>query len=257
MLRFVVALVLAVAPATAQDLDSVITAEVRPGWRMGDTHVAALHLTLAPGWKTYWRSPGDAGIPPLFDWDGGVPVRVHWPAPVVFHQSGMRSVGYADEVVLPLSVAVAPGADVTLSGTVDLGLCDDICLPHRVRVSARLPADATQPDPVIAAALASRPFSAAEAGLGAVRCDVWLREGEVQLRADIPLGGRGPVETVIETADPEVWVADPDSRWVDGGLVAETRLRHVDGGAFALDRSGVRITVLQPGQAIDIRGCTR
>ena len=44
-------------------------AEIRPGWQTGaGTRMVALHLRLAPEWKTYWRSPGEAGIPPEFDW---------------------------------------------------------------------------------------------------------------------------------------------------------------------------------------------
>ncbi|MFY8145805.1 MAG: protein-disulfide reductase DsbD domain-containing protein, partial [Rhodobacter sp.] len=86
-LKHCLALVLALAclshPARAMTQDDLLSAEVLPGWRTEQgTHMAALRLTLAPGWKTYWRSPGDAGIPPLFNWSGSQNlsgVRVHWP----------------------------------------------------------------------------------------------------------------------------------------------------------------------------------
>lgn len=246
------------APAAAQGFDSVLTAEIRPGWRIAeDRHMAGLHLKLAPGWKTYWRAPGDAGIPPLFRWSGrdAQGVAVHWPTPIVFHQSGMRSVGYSDDVILPLAVTVSGGATARLDGEIELGICQDVCIPATVSVSATLPADAARPDPLIAAALASRPLSGAEAGIGAVRCAVSIGDGGLGLQTVIDLQGTGPVDTVIETMDPHVWVDDPVSRWEDGTLVAETRLIHRDGGAFALDRSGVRITVLMQGMAVDIRGC--
>ena len=64
-----------------------------------------LEMQLKEGWKTYWRAPGDAGIPTQFDFDGSrniVSYRTHWPVPEVFWQNGMRSIGYDTEVVLPL-----------------------------------------------------------------------------------------------------------------------------------------------------------
>ena len=70
------------------------------GWQMQNGHhMAGLSLQLAPDWKTYWRAPGEAGIPPLFDWSGSTnvqSVRVHWPSPVVFHLNGMQTIGYHD-----------------------------------------------------------------------------------------------------------------------------------------------------------------
>ncbi|MFY0620133.1 MAG: hypothetical protein JXQ89_00395 [Pelagimonas sp.] len=245
----------------AQNLDDVIQAELRPGWRLADgSHMAALHLTLAPGWKTYWRAPGDAGIPPQFEWQaerGTRAIDIHWPTPDVFHQSGMRSVGYHDQVVLPLRIDLGRNTgDASLSGTIDLGICKDICLPYEVQVSATLPSDITRPDPTIAAALADEPFEAADAGVKSVACKVSLKDGAVTLRAAIAMPrGTGREETVIETADPQVWVAEPKTWWEGGRLMAETRMAHAEADVFALDRSGVRITVLGGRMPVDIRGC--
>ncbi|MFZ5965268.1 protein-disulfide reductase DsbD domain-containing protein [Thalassococcus sp. BH17M4-6] len=250
------------APVLAQSDDSILRAELRPGWRLADgDHMAALHLTMAPGWKTYWRAPGDAGIPPLFDWSGSrnaKTVAVSWPTPEVFFQSGMRSVGYSPEVVLPLRISTrGSGQDVRLRGQVQLGVCKDICVPKTLRLDAVLPAAQTKVDPVIAAALASVPFSATEAAVRSVRCTIGAKDGAMTLRAEIDMPARGAMDAVIETANPEVWVAEPKTTQSGGRIVAETRMMHVDGGAFALDRSGVRITLLGKGQAVDIRGCDK
>ena len=240
----------------------IVSADLKPGWRMSNgEHMAGLRLTLAPGWKTYWRAPGDAGIPPVFDWAGSTnvrSVRVHWPAPHVFYQSGMRSLGYKQGVTLPLRVTpIDPSRDVSLRLEVDLGVCSDVCVPRQLRTGTALPATVTRVDPVIAAALADLPLSADEAGIGQVRCEVRPARGGMELQARIPMARPGPgVETVVETADPQVWASQPDVVWTGGQLLVSSRLKHAGGGAFALDRKGLRFTVISQGRAVDIRGCT-
>lgn len=260
LLRFLTSLMLVLLPifAAAQSYDDVITAELRPGWRLPNgTHMAALHLSLAPGWKTYWRAPGDAGIPPEFNWRGArnvAAVEVLWPAPEVFYDSGMRSIGYDGEVVLPLRVTPsADGQDARLGGTVDIGICKDICIPHSVRVQIMLPSDQRKADPMIAAALAGTPLSGAEAGIGAVTCQIEPARGGLVLHADIPTTGLW--DMVIETSNPEIWVSEPKTTRNGQMMQAKSMLRHSSGAAFALDRSALRFTLLSPQGAVDIQGC--
>ncbi|MCX8508161.1 MAG: protein-disulfide reductase DsbD family protein, partial [Rhodobacteraceae bacterium] len=70
-------LALAAPLAQAQPVpDNLLKAEILPGWRTeSGSQMAALRLTMAPGWKTYWRAPGDAGIPPRFDWTGSANLK--------------------------------------------------------------------------------------------------------------------------------------------------------------------------------------
>jgi DsbC/DsbD-like thiol-disulfide interchange protein len=57
--------------AQAESPADMVQIRILPGWSRDDgSHMAALHLILAPGWKTYWRAPGDAGIPPMMDLEG-------------------------------------------------------------------------------------------------------------------------------------------------------------------------------------------
>ncbi|PYG26862.1 protein-disulfide reductase DsbD domain-containing protein [Pelagimonas varians] len=263
MIRKILTLAALLLPSigAAESYENIVQAELRPGWRMADgSHMAALHLQLAPGWKTYWRAPGDAGIPPQFQWTGAKDVKsvsVHWPAPQVFHQSGMRSVGYSGNVVLPLRIQMnKTGSNAQLKGTINIGICKDVCLPHRVRVKTVLSADQTRPDPAIAAALADEPYNAKDAGVSKVSCVVSPADGGLSLRAQIKMPkGTGREETVIETANPQIWVGEPRTWWEGGQLLAEARMAHMDGNAFALDRSRVRITVLGGKMPVDIRGC--
>ncbi|MDO6585636.1 protein-disulfide reductase DsbD family protein [Salipiger sp. 1_MG-2023] len=258
-MRFTRTLAACLVLASPLAAEEPITAELRPGWRLpnGD-HVAALHLTLAPGWHTYWRAPGDAGIPPLFDWAGSENVGdlgVIWPTPRVFWQSGMRSIGYEEELVLPIRIRPRSDGDIRLTTEMQLGLCKDICLPHTLHISAVLPPQ-TKPDPMIASAMASVPFTKGEAQVGKVHCAIRPDSGGLTLRTEIEMPTSGGAENaVIEPGLPEVWASEPATSRVGNTLVTETRLRHMEGKPIMLDRSRVRITVLGKDHAVDIQGC--
>ena len=73
----------------------------------GDGWLTGIRIALDDGWKTYWRMPGDAGIPPAFGWNGGSGdglVEVLFPLPARFRDAAGETVGYHDEVVLPVRV---------------------------------------------------------------------------------------------------------------------------------------------------------
>lgn len=254
------ALALTAAPALATTQDEVLSANLRTGWKMeGGRHMAALDLTMAPGWKTYWRSPGDAGIPPSFDWSGSQnvrSVRIHWPAPKVFELNGMQTIGYHEQLILPLEVTpVDPAQPVSLSVKVDLGVCDKICLPASLALRSDLAAPGA-PDAGIKAALASRASTAGEAGVTAVGCTVDPIADGLRLTARLRLPDPGVAEVVaFETGDPSVWVAEAATSRRGRELVAVTELVPPQGAPFALDRSGITMTILAAGKAIEVRGC--
>lgn len=251
-------------PATAGTYGSppgeVVRAEVLPGWQTAPgTRMAALRLTLAPGWKTYWRAPGEAGIPPRFDWSASRnlgAVTLHWPSPEVFRSSGVRTIGYKHELVLPMEItAKDPSRPVALAAKVDLGVCEDICVPASVTVSGRL-SGAGAPDPAISAALASRPLSAREAGIGTVTCAVEPIEDGLRVTARLPAtaaNGRGIA--VIEPSNPRIWVSETETRRDGESLLASAELVPPESKPFALSREALRLTLLGAGRAIDIRGC--
>lgn len=249
-------------PAFAQSFDRVVQAEVLPGWQEKDgSRMAAIRITLNPGWKTYWRAPGDAGIPPRFDWAGSGNVRsvaVTWPTPDVFSQNGMRSIGYEKELILPVRIAPQKnGKPMRLKAVMDIGVCRDICVPQRLKVSAKLPEASGERDPRIAAALASRPLSKSEAGVKKASCRISASsEGlMVTARLHMPSTG-GPEVAVIETDNPLVWVSEAKTHREGSVLVATSELMHVNGDSFMVNRSALRFTVLGQRHAVDIQGCT-
>ncbi|NNG05408.1 MAG: copper resistance protein, partial [Inquilinus sp.] len=108
-----------------------------------ETVLAGVQVRLPEGWKTYWRSPGEAGLPPAVDWaaSGNVgSVRFDWPAPHRFTLFGIDTFGYADEILFPLAVAPErPGEAVSLAGRLDLLVCSDICVPASFDLALDLP----------------------------------------------------------------------------------------------------------------------
>lgn len=248
------------APVLAGPADGVVDLEILPGWRTDTgTHMAGLRVELAPGWKTYWRAPGDGGIPPRFGWQGSHNIEgaaLHWPVPEVFDQNDMRSIGYSGSIVIPVELQMGDaGAPAHMRGQVQIGVCEEICVPVLLNFDAVLPPQGTR-DPAIVAALLDRPHTAREAGVGDVTCAIDpIDDGlRVTARVDMP-PMQQPEDVVIESGDQQVWVSQPQT-WRDGGvLFARSDMIHVNGGGFTLNRSEVRITVLAGGQSVDIRGC--
>lgn len=247
-------------PVIAGPADGVVELDILNGWRTDDgTHMAGLQLRLAPGWKTYWRSPGEGGIPPRFGWNGSQNLDAaafHWPVPEVFDQNGMRSIGYTDVVVIPVELNITdPSQPAQMRGQVQIGVCEEICVPVLLDFDAVLPAGGAR-DPAIVAALLDRPQTAREAGVGDVTCSITPLEDGLQVTARVDMAPMGRAEhVVLETSDQEVWVSQADT-WRDGGaLFAQVDMIHVNGGGFALNRSQMRITVMAGGNSVDIRGC--
>src|ERR1051325_181650 len=78
------------------------------GSRSGAVLLGGIAIQLQPGWHTYWRNPGDSGVPPRFDFsksDNVEAVTVLWPAPHKFDDgAGGTSLGYVKQIVLPLRI---------------------------------------------------------------------------------------------------------------------------------------------------------
>lgn len=109
--------------------------------------LAGVHIELADGWKTYWRSPGDSGgIPPTFDWDVSRNIAravIGYPAPHRFQDVMGTAVGYKDEVVFLIEITPKDLAKpVELSVGVFYGVCKDICIPAETELELTLPGTA-------------------------------------------------------------------------------------------------------------------
>lgn len=250
---------LSAAPALA-DLNEVAQLDVIPGWTTNDgTQIAGLNITLAAGWKTYWRAPGDGGIPPVMFLEGSEnieSVRFHWPIPEVFEQNGMRSVGYMNGVVLPIELTPNANGPIHLSGALQIGVCEEVCVPVTLSFDTVMEGN-VQRDPLLLAALLDRPLSAAEAGVGDVVCSIDPTSDGLRVTTTIDVPRVGSVEAlVVETNDPSVWVSEAETQRRGGQITGTVEMVAGTGQAFALDRSALRFTVIGQNQAVDIIGCS-
>jgi len=174
----------------------------------GNALFAAVQLRMEPGWKTYWRNPGDSGVPPTFDWSGSKNLKsaeVLYPIPHRFADANGTAIGYGDEVVLPVKITPErDGEPVSLSLTFEYGLCKDLCIPNAVELKAVLPPDLGKGDAVlIGAALARVPKPVQSDGLpriGSVTADLDGAAPGLQIEALFPDGATG-TDLFIESSE--------------------------------------------------------
>ena len=132
------------------------------GSRSGAVLLGGIAFQLQPGWKTYWRTPGDSGVPPRFDFsksDNVEAVTVLWPAPMKFDDgAGGQSLGYKTQVVLPLRI-VAKNADkpVTLRADINYAVCEKLCIPVEAKAELAFTSVASTEDSALFAALDTVP----------------------------------------------------------------------------------------------------
>lgn len=109
-----------------------------------------LEFHLAEGWKIYWRSPGDAGLPPTVDWTQSTNLastEIAWPAPQRFSAYGLETVGYEGTVVLPITAHPArPGEALGLHAALQYLTCKEICIPYDAVLTLDLPASGASGD---------------------------------------------------------------------------------------------------------------
>ncbi|WBU53167.1 protein-disulfide reductase DsbD domain-containing protein [Paracoccus sp. SCSIO 75233] len=243
--------VLVALPAHAADdlPQGLQSARLLPGWTDTDgNRIAALELVLEPGWKTYWRSPGDTGLPPEFDWQGSNigDVAFHWPAPEEIESAGLRTLGYHDRLVLPFTVTPAESnAPVGLSAEVTFGLCENICIPAKLTLAA--PSAGNAPDPVIETAIARAPTP----GTPLPACTI----GEIEDGMVVTLSLPDPdaLVAVEYTGDPDIWISAPQIS--ADGTEAAADLVAPSGKPFPLDPTQIVLTSITDDGATEYQGC--
>ena len=178
---------------------------------------AGLEIRLDPGWKTYWRYPGDSGVPPTLDFAGSENVKSVtplWPAPERFSDgSGGRSIGYLGDVVLPLRIVPKDRAKISML-RVKLGyaICGSLCVPAEANLHLVLSGKPGAEEPDLAAAEARVPRHVA-LGAGSKVSDR-LAVRSVRCEANALSHQRVVVEIVAPKGVPvDLFVEGPTTDW--------------------------------------------
>ena len=167
-----------------------------------DSLRAGIEIKMQPAWHTYWRYPGDSGVPPRFSYSGSdnlATVKVLYPAPHVFTDEVGTTIGYKGNVILPLRVFPRQkDKPVTLRAKIDYAVCDRLCVPVEAHVELTLAGMGGEDNAALAAAegRVPRPVSATEAGLTARRANDDKRKPLVFVDLAAPTGQ--PVELFVE-----------------------------------------------------------
>jgi DsbC/DsbD-like thiol-disulfide interchange protein len=242
------------ATAKANQLNDIVEVVLLPGWRMEDgNHMAGLQINLAPGWKTYWRQPGDSGISPLFDFSESKhvgQVNVLFPTPKVTWADSIRTISYSQTVIFPLLVQPDVSDPITLKGQVQIGVCQEICIPVSLKVKARLPISSTK-DIAILAAIRAQPKKMDMP----VFCKFEPIEGGMYLILSLPAPPSGITDATIEFANSSLWVSTPTITLTGDKLIIEANVLTSTGSFVSVSRRAVTTTLFGQKRSFSYMGC--
>ena len=221
-----------------------------------------LEFRLQPGWKIYWRSPGDAGLPPDADWSGSgnlASAEIQWPAPSRFSALGFETWGYEAEVVLPVTATpAAAGETMALKAAVNYLTCKEICIPYFADLSLDLPAgppQATRHAYAIEKSLAQVPVGPAVAGVSVESVDL-VADGAapyLAVAARTQYAGFIAPDVIVEGSR-QYQFDRPEVTISDGGRAASFRLPVVtlEDDAAPLVGQPVTLTLLDNDLAVEV-----
>jgi DsbC/DsbD-like thiol-disulfide interchange protein len=205
---------------------------------------AGVEIKLKEGWKTYWRYPGDSGVPPVLDFSKSQNVKavtVLYPAPMRFPDgAGGSSIGYKGVVILPLRVEPQDATKpVTLNLKVDYAVCEKLCVPAEAKLELALTGAGTANEAALSAAEARVPKPAAIGG-----------GGMPSIRAARRDAGSGKPRVVVDVAAPAdapvvLFAEGPTAQW------ALPLPEPVAGAPAGLQRFAFELDGLPPGEKPD------
>jgi DsbC/DsbD-like thiol-disulfide interchange protein len=233
---------------------------------------AGIEIRLGRGWHTYWRYPGDAGVPPRFDFGGSQNVKaveVLWPAPRRLPEAGLDSIGYDRDVILPLRVTPQDEAKpVTLQIKLDYAICEKLCVPAQTMAELALADGASAQDARLATAEALVPRKVAlgaPQALGAQQA-LGARQALAVRSVRREEGGDRP-RVMVDVAVPrgasvDLFAEGPTEQWalplpvaVDGaGSGLQRFMFELDGAPPDAKYEGalINLTVVTDGDAIEV-----
>jgi DsbC/DsbD-like thiol-disulfide interchange protein len=221
---------------------------------------AGIEIRLDPGWHTYWRDPGDSGVPPTFDFGGSENVKsvtVLWPTPERFPDgAGGHFIGYKGNVIFPLRIVpkeAATGSSIHLK--LAYAVCEKLCIPADANLKLALPGMSSANERVLIAAETRVPRSVPLGAGNSLAIRSVRREGDDghgRVVVDVAAPDGVPVDLFAEGPTPEWSLPLPKLIGSEPGtrrFVFE--LQGLPPGAYPTDAM-LTFTVVLPGDAIEV-----
>lgn len=221
---------------------------------------SGIEIKLNPGWKTYWRYPGDSGVPPVFDFSKSENVKsatVLFPAPKRFADgAGGHSIGYKTGVLFPVHVEPKdPAKPAVLRVKVDYAVCEKLCMPADATLELKLTGKESANDAAVGTAETQVPKTV-PLGDG----------GALAIRAAHKEAGAGKPKIMVDVAAPAgaaplLFAEGPDAKWalplpeaVPGAPAGQQRFAfELDGLPPGVSAAGatLRLTAVAGDQAVE------
>jgi DsbC/DsbD-like thiol-disulfide interchange protein len=218
---------------------------------------AGIELRLGNGWKTYWRYPGDSGVPPRFDFSKSTNVKsvaVRWPAPHRFTDENGASIGYKNSVMLPLDIVPAdPTRPVTLRLTLEYAVCEKLCISAAGSATLTVPTPSSF-DRALAAAEAHVPRGATLGGNSPLAVRSVVHElGSSRVVVEVAAPDGAPLDLFVEgpTEDWALPLPEPVKNAAPGTRRFSFELDGLPPGASAAGAT-LRFTLISGDNAIEV-----
>ncbi|MEP1444271.1 MAG: protein-disulfide reductase DsbD domain-containing protein [Hyphomicrobiales bacterium] len=268
MKRLIIALIVSILSAGAAVAETTpwtsgfgYKARLIMGAMMDDGHYqGGFEIDLEEGWKTYWRLPGENGIPPLFDVKNSSNLKdfkVLWPTPQVFKDGSGQGIGYKKRVLLPFKVkpeVVDQTIDFNLS--IFFGVCAEVCVPADVKFSGLLSPDKPQSlnHALIQEAISLVPVMDHPLGLRVKTADLSVEGSKEYVELGLNLD-KSVENLVVLVEGPEDWYFDPLN--VPMNEVGGTDIKKIRVPLYRLVKDSLkgdealRLTIIADGEALD------
>jgi DsbC/DsbD-like thiol-disulfide interchange protein len=215
---------------------------------------AGVEMKLAPGWHTYWRYPGDSGVPPEFDFSGSDNLKsatVLYPAPKLHKDAGGETIGYDTDVIFPVDVTPQDASrPVMLKVSVDYAVCENMCVPAKGQAELVLKPGTAARNTALADARARVPKRES-----AQVADLHLkRVGEDQVIVDFAASSDAPVSVFAEgrTKDWALPIPQPVKDAAPGRRAFAFKLDGLPPGTDPKKAADLTFTIVQGARALEV-----
>tara|TARA_B100000614_G_scaffold261371_1_gene290752 strand:+ start:91 stop:837 length:747 start_codon:yes stop_codon:yes gene_type:complete len=240
--------------------DGLKKIEILEGWKKSDGSIVyGLKISLKDGWKTYWHTPGPMGLKPQFNFDGSSNIEnlnVLWPSPKVFGSSGFESIGYENEVILPIIIQAKVSSNpVNLKIKGYIGICYDVCVPIEFETQSEFKTVAKDINTDLLAALANLPLSPSDLDKNKARCTISFGPTSFEIEADIPYLEKENSNIFFSIKDyRDALSIEQPKQFIPGKIISASGSWY-DKPNVKISGDLITITQIDEGQVIEQEGC--